>query len=490
MARHVVTWSALACAVAVVGCSADTTEESCAEQAASACATAPSSVQEKTSDLTLGDLRAGRWLEVFGAASPREGSVAGSSPDDQAVCHGGDCAARFDATVTFKATPARGYVFSQWSGCSQSKNAELTLTHLHGWQLCWAHFSTDTRPTFDALGQVSGYDANYANDVSADGQVVVGFSHAASGDVATRWTAGDQLVSLGGIGSRANAISADGKLIVGHTNDAAAQLGAIWRPGEVYSVLVAAQPSVSAGAIYLFVDATDVLSDGRVFGTCTQKFAYGDPLGCLLQNSSATLLSGSSIVYAGDSNTHFAGLRRPAHGESQDFHDRAVYDGAVLDFPADANCLPPTTCTSEARAFSADGGVIVGNAQLPAAGAPAYSALLNNAIVHTQVEGTVRLSDLAGGDDSARAFAVSADGKIIAGSGTDAGGHTAVVWIDRTPLALSQLFAAAGGTLPAGFKLLEVRAITPDARVFVGNGSNAVGAAEAFRIVFPATPTR
>ena len=44
----------------------------------------------------------------------------------------------------------------------------------------------------------------------------------------------------------------------------------------------------------------------------------------------------------------------------------------------------------------------------------------------------------------------------------------------------------AGGQVPAGWALEEVRAVSVDGRTFAGNGLNPSGHSEAFRVVFQA----
>jgi probable HAF family extracellular repeat protein len=72
------------------------------------------------------------------------------------------------------------------------------------------------------LGTLSG-DLSYAQDVSADGSVVVGYANLDNGQTrAFRWTSADGMTDLGTIGgndSTANAVSADGSVVVGYTTN-------------------------------------------------------------------------------------------------------------------------------------------------------------------------------------------------------------------------------------------------------------------------------
>src|SRR5690606_6927989 len=109
----------------------------------------------------------------------------------------------------------------------------------------------------------------------------------------------------------------------------------------------------------------------------------------------------------------------------------------------------------EARAFTDDNSVIVGTSLLLPPNEPA-GPVFETAFVHTQAEGSVRLPDLSGGDEASGARAISADGTFIAGYGTDESGQRAVVWIDRDPKRLEDLFVEAGGSVPEGWALIEV----------------------------------
>jgi uncharacterized membrane protein len=111
--------------------------------------------------------------------------------------------------------------------------------------------------------------------------------------------------------------------------------------------------------------------------------------------------------------------------------------------------------------------------------------LFDAAFVYTQAEGMLRLDDLAAGDDASGAYAIDASGRIIAGFGSDATGKQALIWVDRKPVALMQLLVESGGSVPDGWSLLEVRAMSADGRRLVGNATNAEGNPEGFRVALP-----
>lgn len=97
----------------------------------------------------------------------------------------------------------------------------------------------------------------------------------------------------------------------------------------------------------------------------------------------------------------------------------------------------------------------------------------------------LRLDDLPGGEEASGAFAVSADGRIIAGFGSDEAGKQAVLWIDRKPITLAAVMHEAGIEVPFGWTLSQVEAISDDGRVLVGNGFDPNGVAKGFQVALP-----
>jgi len=99
--------------------------------------------------------------------------------------------------------------------------------------------------------------------------------------------------------------------------------------------------------------------------------------------------------------------------------------------------------------------------------------------------GALRLSNLDFGLTASGAYAISSDGRVIAGFGGDERGQEAVVWVEGTPTRVEHVLLRAGGSLPEGWQLFEITAMSSDPRVLVGNGRNPGGALEGFRIVLP-----
>jgi hypothetical protein len=347
---------------------------------------------------------------------------------------------------------------------------------------------------FEALGDVAGGDvASFVQDVSASGEVVVGYSRGEAGDQAVRHAPGEGLVSLGGGPSRAYGVSPHGKLVSGSVAEPsyeAGQAGGLFRPGAPFAPLLGAIFYPGGPQMFEVVVPYVVLDDARARGTCIQYGAYGEALGCRADAPFSVEVPLGSEVFAADAAGNWAGTRYPPSRYTPPFRSAATLNGATLAYPGPVPCIIPHDCSAEARAFSEGAALVVGTSRVPRRDADPFAphpVLVPAAFLHAQAEGVVRLDDYAG-DDGSGAHAIDAAGRVIGGFGTDALGEHAVVWVDRRPALLAELFALAGGMLPDGFVLRDVRALSHDGRTFVGNGENAAGAPEGYRIVLPAAP--
>src|SRR5690606_32386943 len=109
--------------------------------------------------------------------------------------------------------------------------------------------------------------------------------------------------------------------------------------------------------------------------------------------------------------------------------------------------------------------------------------------IYTAAAGiTERLPDLPGGVQASGAYAISADGMIVGGFGTDAMGQRAVLWVDREVFTIEQLVSEQGGSIPEGWDLREVDARAADGGTIAGNAFNPDGAPEGFIVVLPRLP--
>lgn len=346
---------------------------------------------------------------------------------------------------------------------------------------------------FSGLGDLpGGAVASYLNAMSPAGDVLVGWSVAEHGDEAFRWTWDSGIVGLGGDQSRANNVSADGHVIVGSVSEASYEQGraaAVWHEGA--PIQVVAPYTIPGGPVLFYpVDATVALNSGDWFGACIQAGAYGERLMCHVTAAGAFDAGGTGDLYAGDEAGHLVGTTYPER-HALGVRGPAEYDsgllGSPLEYPATSECVIPHQCAARARAFTADPVTIVGTALVPPAGHTTLDStvLVNVGFVLTEGEGVARLPDLGGGDEDGGAYAIDLSGRVIGGFGADSSGRHAVVWVDRTAWLLSDVIASQGGSVPAGWQLNEVRAISHDGKTFAGNGTNPAGDPEGFIAVLP-----
>ena len=125
----------------------------------------------------------------------------------------------------------------------------------------------------------------------------------------------------------------------------------------------------------------------------------------------------------------------------------------------------PGGSSSAAKAISGDGRVIVGT------GTNASSD--NEAFFGSPATGLIGMGDLAGGSFSSQANAVSLDGAVIVGYGVSASGLEAFRWTSAGMVGL--------GDLPGGSASSQANAVSADGSVVVGVGQNVGFLNEAFR---------
>ncbi|HEY6876820.1 MAG TPA: InlB B-repeat-containing protein [Polyangiales bacterium] len=80
-------------------------------------------------------------FDVTGNVRPNaSGTVAVSSSAQGATCNGNRCTVNYGSAVTLRASASPGFRFSNWTGCSNSNNAELTLPNVTANTTCQANF--------------------------------------------------------------------------------------------------------------------------------------------------------------------------------------------------------------------------------------------------------------------------------------------------------------------------------------------------------------
>jgi probable HAF family extracellular repeat protein len=271
---------------------------------------------------------------------------------------------------------------------------------------------------FEGLGLLGAGSHSWAYAASEDGSVIVGEAASAS-ERAFRWTAATGMTGLG-VGSQyANAVSANGQFIVGKIStsvDAAVR----WTNGSAAPQILGWLPDCN------LANAAGVSGDGNVVvGWCikgnvpaTQAFRW-TPAG----------ISGLGFL--------------PGAGHSW------------------------------ARAVSSDGLVTVGESGNDAGSGG------NEAFRWTSAAGMVGLGDLPGGEFSSDARAVSADGNVVVGRSSVTGRAKAFVWDAANGMVgIEDLLVANGVTNVAGWQLLHANGVSADGSTIVGWGINPTGQGE------------
>jgi len=483
------TWAALVLASLSMHCAADG-EPSCEDLEPGAC---------PETDVPIGGTEEGlsqpAWwgrhlLEVEGIVVGEGGSVEARAASLGARCRGARCYALRGASVTLEAIPDEGRRFSHWSGCSDGTEATLTLRHLQASTTCSAHFAIPAR--LDLLH--SGGDATTrALDVSDDGNVVAGVHQDAQGTAAFRWTPTEGMSLLPGAQGTAAGVSPDGRYVVGSVSapdNESGRAAAVWQLGAEPRVIVGTQPIFGAsGPRAWFVNATGARNDGRLFVTCLQYGAYGQPIGCQRDATGYATFERLSYIHDGDDAGTLAGsVFLGSRGQQGPYASAAYFAGAQLPYPSSGFCSVSDPCESTVTAFStSQPPVVVGTARVPPPGTITGSPRFSTAFTYTGESGTVRLPDLAGGLDESGANAISGDGRLIAGFGTADRGQVAVVWVDGTPIPLETLLRDAGTQQAPDVSLLVVTSMSPDGRAYVGDATTREGV-RAYRVVLPSAP--
>lgn len=291
----------------------------------------------------------------------------------------------------------------------------------------------------DHSGPPSG---SVAYGASADGAVVVGTAVLNSGgQQAFRWTEATGMIGLGVIGglpgnvySHANAVSADGSVIVGNSGPVNLSNSArAFRWTQATGIVDIGLPANTVQAF-----ASDVSADGsKVVGV-----AWTDPMGNPTQDIAEAFL----------------------WTESSGFHPLGDLPGG--DF------------SSTAIGISGDGQVVIGHSNSDA-GAEIFR--------WTAGAGMVSIGPLPSGVLSASAWATNYDGSVIVGEiNVGAQSSAASIWDAVHGLRNLQtlLHDQFGVNLP-GWKLTAATDVSADGRVIVGTGIDPTGNQQAWLVELP-----
>ncbi len=335
---------------------------------------------------------------------------------------------------------------------------------------------------FQGLGDLAGGDFySKAYGLSADGSVVVGESHSASGWEALRWQNG-LMTGLGCLpgsffDSTGYGVSANGYVIVGKSSSGpAGQRQAFrWENGVMTGLGDLPGSSFYSAAYAISVDGSVVVGESRS-ASGTEAFRWTKEegmvgLGALepsygRYDSTAYGVSadGSVIVGASDS---------PMNPQDEAFRWTQATGMVGLGY-----LVPVSDFTfSTATAVSADGSVIVGysTSSFPS---PGYEPF--------------RWEDgvMTGPGVRGRAWALSADGSIVVGDDDGWPQAMAIIWDSKYGVRhLQDVLVNECGLDLTGWTLTAARGISADGLTIVGYGTNPSGFTEGWIATIPEPAT-
>ena len=346
--------------------------------------------------------------------------------------------------------------------------------------------------TFIPLGDLPGGSfSSVANSVSANGKYVVGAGATASGNRGFVWTLSGGLVQLDALTgaatptAAANAVSNNG-VIVGESSDAAGSQAVTWTVGSPAITNLEVQLS-GATALGVSRDGTTIVG----FGESLQPNSFyegfkkiGSDPDFVLSDIDGGDIFATPYAVSGDGNIAVG-------SGSSDFDSGEIglywegNDAAPFDLP-DLNLGAGDLETyGFANGVNNDGSVIVGQ------GSPGISffALNRTAVKWTKLP-TGFYDVTALGGKVATAYGTSDDGNIIVGRGRlgSTGTVEAFLWRNsaatKFQLLKTALVSEFGVANLTGWTLKQANAISADGNVIVGYGTNPSGQTEAWAVIF------
>lgn len=327
---------------------------------------------------------------------------------------------------------------------------------------------------FKPLGSLGGYFPSIAHHVSADGNVVVGFSNSANLFQAFRWTLSSGMIGLGDLPggyhySEAFGCSANGNIVVGATDEG--RSGGEGGSPFQWSIFGGMRWLGTLGGPLTYGQAMACSDDGGVIVGASQspngieafrwnRIAGMQNIGDLPGgpvNARAMAVSGDGSVVVG-------------YGSRTDVYDEA------FRWTKEEGMVGLGFSRSAALGISRDGKYIVGIRQ-------------GRAFRWTKDTGYQILPTLYGVFGSNNyAEGVSADGNVIVGLADlnqGRGTGEAFIWDPVNGIRdLNVLLPALGANLN-GFYLFDARSVSADGKVIVGYGFNNQGQQEAFWAKLP-----
>lgn len=333
--------------------------------------------------------------------------------------------------------------------------------------------------SFRGLGDLPGGSfLSVATGVSSNGQVVVGYSSSSNGTEAVRWTPSNGLVGLGDLpggtfSSVANAVSPEGTVIVGVGRSASGGEAFRWTqaagmnglgdlPGGMFNSAaygVSAEGRVIVG--YGFSTLSGTRQEAFRWTATNGLIALGDlPGGDYSSQAWAVSADGTIIVGSSSSSNATAAA-------AEGFRwTEATGMIALGDF---SNGF----FNSIAYGISPDGAVIVGRGY-----SGAFDDTTHEAFRWTVDSGLVRLG-FTPCDTWTIAHSASQDGSVIVGDHEQSRGDCAFIWDAQHGMRnLHEVLTNEYGLQLNGWQLSGARAISGNGMVIVGFGTNPNGQTE------------
>lgn len=315
-----------------------------------------------------------------------------------------------------------------------------------------------------------------AEGINSDGTVVVGTTNLPnSAPMPFKWTLAGGLVNMScGWYCSGAAVDATGNTFVGSATvgGGPAYLGGHWVGNTCATSLGSIAGQLSAGATAISADSLTVVGNAVFFnplvGNYSRPWAWTQGGGMIqlpvpYAYGTAGTVNGVSanggIVVGETGAVSYTGYYGQAtYWDSTGYHQMGLMTGSASN--------------SIAYATSSDGSVIVGNGDIAVSGFPFPTPGPRHAFRWTAVGGYEDLGLLSGAPAAGftTARAVSSDGTVVVGEGTDGSGQRAWIWRNDFGMIRLDVFFAYLGINTTGWDFTECHGISADNTCLTGTG--------------------
>ncbi len=317
---------------------------------------------------------------------------------------------------------------------------------------------------------IYGSFAISADDISGDGLVVVGYTRFSYYDEAFRWTASDGKTGLGELPggntfSHTAGCSIDANVVVGESPSANGNEAFRWTESGGMVGLGALNGS------YFYSSAKGCSDDGSVV-VGYSRVSYWDDEAFRWTQSSGMVGIGDLPGGSYDSGAYsVSGDGSTIVGDSYSSNGREAFRWTQSGGMVGLGDLPGGQFNSVALDCSLDGSVIVGTGRTDDG---------QEGFRWTQADGMVGLGDLPGGSFGSFCGAVSRDGFVIVGNSQSARGREAFVWDATNGMRSLMDILESNGIDLTGWSLTQAYAVSDNGRIITGEGTDPSGTAIAY----------